>query len=72
MARRQLEFHEDAYNEFEAAFDWYLARSGLVAARFAREVERAIDAIAEAPERSPRHPNGTRKYPLQIPIRHYL
>jgi plasmid stabilization system protein ParE len=51
MANKQVEFHEAASSEFEAAFVWYLERSERAALRFAREVERAVQSIADPPER---------------------
>jgi hypothetical protein len=41
MANKEVEFHEAASEEFEAAFDWYWERSAGAAARFAGEVSRA-------------------------------
>ena len=40
MAKKEVEFHEAASEEFEAAFDWYWERSAGAAARFAGEVSR--------------------------------
>ncbi len=49
MASKAIEFHAEASLEFEAAFEWYLERSESVASRFAAEIDRAIQAIADAP-----------------------
>lgn len=49
MENKQVEFHEAASVEFEAAFEWYFERSERAALRFAREVDRAIALIANAP-----------------------
>ena len=65
MGSKQLEFHEAASLEFEAAFAWYFARSERAALRFAREVERAVTSIADAPERSPAGVRSTRRFLLQ-------
>lgn len=65
MANKEVEFREAASQEFEAAFDWYLERSAGAAARFAREVNRAIGSIAEAPQRWPTGSHGTRKFLLR-------
>lgn len=64
MAVKSVEFHEEANAEFEAAFDWYLARNESAAAKFAGELSEAIDMIAVAPERWPRSLHGTRKFLL--------
>ncbi len=46
MASKEVEFHVEASAEYEAAFDWYFARSELAASKFAEELGRAIGAIA--------------------------
>ena len=56
---------EEASSEYEAAFDWYFARSESAAAKFAEELNRAIGMIAEAPQRYPNNINSTRKFLLQ-------
>jgi len=39
------EFHEEAAAEYDAAFDWYLARSPDAALKFDAEVARAFTQI---------------------------
>ena len=65
MASKEVEFHEEASSEYEAAFDWYFARSELAASKFTEELSRAINLIAEAPQRWPDNIEGTRKLLLQ-------
>jgi len=65
MGNKQVEFHEAATVEFEAAFEWYFERSERAALRFAREVDRAIALIGNAPGRFPAGISGTRKFLLQ-------
>lgn len=65
MANKEVEFHEAASEEFGAAFDWYLERSPGTAARFARELSRAIASIAETPHRWPSGIRGSRKFLLR-------
>jgi len=65
MASKEVEFHEEASLEYEAAFDWYFARSELAASKFTEELSRAIGMIAEAPQRWPDNINGTRRLLLQ-------
>jgi plasmid stabilization system protein ParE len=62
MAVKNVEFHEEASGEFEAAFDWYFERSESAAAKFANEISRAIPLISESPQRGPSHVHGTRKF----------
>jgi len=61
MPNKEVEFHEAASKEFEAAFDWYLERSAGAAARFANEMGRAIASIVKAPQRWAVGIHGTRK-----------
>ena len=46
MLRSHVELHEKAGAEYDAAFDWYLARSPSSASRFDREVTDALQQIA--------------------------
>ncbi len=64
MAAKSVEFLEEASAEYEAAFDWYFARSESSASKFASELAQAIGMIAEAPQRWPAGPYGTRKFLL--------
>jgi plasmid stabilization system protein ParE len=65
MAIKNVEFHEEAALEFLAAVEWYLARSELVASRFAQQITHAVQLIAEAPQRWPNYSHGTRKFVLR-------
>jgi plasmid stabilization system protein ParE len=51
MARKKVEFHEEAIREALAAFEWYFERSGSAASQFAEELGRALERIASAPRR---------------------
>ena len=44
-------FHEEAGAEYDAAFDWYLARSPDAALKFDVEFDRALAEIARVPQR---------------------
>jgi len=67
MAGKEVQFHEEASAEYEAAFDWYFARSELAALKFAEEeLSRAIVTITQAPQRWPHTVDGARKFLLQI------
>ena len=65
MTSHKIEFHEEAAAEFEAAIEWYFSRSELAAARFASEVNHALELIAKAPDRWAVGVAGARKYPLR-------
>jgi plasmid stabilization system protein ParE len=64
MAVKPVEFLDEASAEYEAAFDWYFTRSELSAANFTAELAHAVSMIAEAPQRWPAAPYGTRKFLL--------
>ncbi|MGD0322923.1 MAG: type II toxin-antitoxin system RelE/ParE family toxin [Terriglobia bacterium] len=64
MAAKSVEFLEEASAEYEEALDWYLTRSEASASKFARDLAQAIGMIAEAPQRWPAGPHGTRKFLL--------
>jgi plasmid stabilization system protein ParE len=51
MTNREVEFHEAASLELDAAFDWYLERSETAAPRFLTDLNSAIANIAKAPHR---------------------
>ena len=65
MNVRRLEFHPDAVAEAEAQRLWYAERSHAAADGFAKELEAALDAILEDPNRWPGYIQGTRRYPLR-------
>ena len=65
MANKQLEFIGAAAAEYQAALDWYFERSPVAAQKFADEVTRAIDNVAESPHRWPAHLLGTRRFFLR-------
>lgn len=50
---RPVFFHEDAEEEFNAAFEWYRIRSERAAGRFLDEVAHAIERIQDAPQQFP-------------------
>lgn len=55
-------FHPDAVEEAKAARQWYAERSQSAADSFLDELDRGIEAIANAPERWPLFLHGTRRY----------
>lgn len=65
MANKRVEFHEASAEEYLAALDWYLERSGEAASRFAAELEQAVALISKAPQRWPASIHGTRRLLLR-------
>jgi len=51
MPTSLAKFHGQAAAEYDAAFDWYLARSPDAALKFDAEVDRALAQIIQAPQR---------------------
>lgn len=69
MAHKPVRFHSEANREYLSALAWYADRSPDAALDFEREFQRAILAIAEAPERWPVYPSRCRRYVLhQFPF----
>jgi plasmid stabilization system protein ParE len=64
MVAKPVEFLVEASAEYEEALDWYFARSEASASKFASELAQAIGMIAEAPQRWPAGPYGTRRFLL--------
>ncbi|WP_434041654.1 MULTISPECIES: type II toxin-antitoxin system RelE/ParE family toxin [Sorangium] len=50
--------------EAEEAASWYAERDPRVAARFAEEIETALNRIADTPDRWPSYRHGTRRVRL--------
>jgi len=65
MSPAAVDFHPAARDELLAAHAWYRARNESSALAFVREMERAIEVIAEAPDRWPSYLHGTRRYLLR-------
>jgi hypothetical protein len=69
-----VELHEEAAAEYDAAYDWYLARSPDAALKFDAEFDHALIDIAQAPQalgrRSSRYPQilvATISFSLDLP-----
>jgi plasmid stabilization system protein ParE len=65
VKRSDVEFHPAARLEVERTHAWYWERNEAAADAFLLEVEAALDEIAEAPNRWPRHLHGTRRLVLR-------
>jgi plasmid stabilization system protein ParE len=61
----QVELHEEAAAEYDAAFDWYLDRSPDAAVKFDAEVDRALTQILQSPRRWAAGAYQTRKLLLR-------
>ena len=64
MPSKAVEFQPEALLDYRTSVQWYLERSSTAASRFADEVEGAIAAIAENPQRWPIDSNGARRFVL--------
>ncbi len=64
MADKPVDIHPAALEDFKSAVIWYLERSETAAAKFVDELDRALDLIAESPQRWPRGELGSRKFVL--------
>lgn len=60
-----VDLHGDALEEAAEARRWYAQRSPAAALRLLDELDDAIAAIAEHPQRWPTHLHGTRRYRLR-------
>jgi plasmid stabilization system protein ParE len=65
MPTDEIEFHDEAALEYDAAFEWYLERSPDAALRFDVEVDRALAQVLSAPKRWAAGPHGTRRFLLR-------
>ena len=66
MSGQPVEFHPEALAEAEAALAWYQERSPRAAELFATELDKAIEAISDAP-----HPRWASATPRLGPNQHY-
>ena len=65
MSGRKVALHPEAIAEAKAAREWYQERSSAAANAFLKELDSAIEQIAEFPNRWPSHHHGTRRYLLR-------
>lgn len=65
MPALPVKLHPEAVIEAREARAWYAQRSPTAATRFLFELDRAIDEIAQHPNRWPTHLHGTRRYRLR-------
>jgi hypothetical protein len=60
-----VELHEEAAAEYDAAFDWYLARSPDAALKFDAEFDRALIEVGRTPQRWAGGSHNTRRFLLR-------
>jgi plasmid stabilization system protein ParE len=60
VTARPVELHPAADFELSEARGWYAERDEVAAERFVQALDRAIELVAEAPERWPVWPHGAR------------
>jgi toxin ParE1/3/4 len=65
MSTFAVEVHPAAADEAEAAERWYRDRNETAALRFRRELDRAVELIAERPEAAPPYVGNTRRFLLR-------
>jgi toxin ParE1/3/4 len=65
MRSDDVDLHDAAAAEYDAAFDWYLQRSPDAALKFDAEVQRALAQIVQAPHRWAAGPHSTRRFLLR-------
>jgi len=64
VADTELRLHPLAADEVESAHRWYAERSTAAAEEFLRELDAAMEAVAEAPDRWPRVHSRYRRFLL--------
>ena len=64
-ASKPYGFHPAAWQEFEAADDWYAERSTDASTGFLSAITDALENIRSAPQRWPQYLYGTRRFVLQ-------
>jgi len=64
-ASKPYQFHPEAWQEFEAADDWYAERSADASVGFLSAITDALESIKSSPRRWPRYLYGMRRFVLQ-------
>ena len=62
MPSKEVELHEDALAEAQAAYGWYAARNPVAAEAFIDELDHAIEQIGMFPNVGASYISGTRRY----------
>ncbi|MEK9138326.1 MAG: type II toxin-antitoxin system RelE/ParE family toxin [Bacteroidota bacterium] len=61
---QHIELHPEALHELEEAHIWYKGKSARLGERFLDELDRAMAAIQQSPDRWPTFVGGTRRFLL--------
>ncbi|MFC2172551.1 type II toxin-antitoxin system RelE/ParE family toxin [Acidobacteriota bacterium] len=62
MSKKKVLFHPEAVTEARVTRKWYEERSPKAAEGFLRELDLAVEKIADSPKRWPIYIKGTRRY----------
>jgi plasmid stabilization system protein ParE len=65
MADKAVTLHPEAEGEYLSSLEWYAIRSTTATINFEAEFTRAIQKIAESPERWPSYMSKCRRYVLR-------
>lgn len=65
MPRASVAVHPTARTELQGAYGWYFERSPTAAVAFLDEIDQAIEAISENPNKWPLYIEGTRRFVLR-------
>jgi toxin ParE1/3/4 len=65
MGSKQVELHEEAVAEAQAAYDWYATRDPAAAEGFIAELDQAIEQIEMFPDAGGAHLSGTRRHVMR-------
>jgi plasmid stabilization system protein ParE len=65
MPGASVAVHPAAHTELQGAYSWYLERNPAAAVAFLEEIDHAIEAISENPNRWPFYVEGTRRLVLR-------
>ena len=65
MGAKQVDLHEEALAEAQAAYDWYASRNPAAAEGFMAELDQAIEQIGAFPDAGGAHLSGTRRHVMR-------
>jgi len=65
VAAREYRLHTLAWREVDEADVWYLSRDYDTSVEFLSDLDAALEAISDAPQRWPKYLHGTRRFVMQ-------
>ena len=65
MRSKSIGFHESAFEEAKAAYDWYASQNPAAAEAFIAELDDAIEQIGAFPDAGSLYLSGTRRHVLR-------